>query len=246
MPDHVSIESLYQTDSLREKETIEQIEVGNNIEGQITGLWYCNQTFFLHHLKYEKYDDLKLDAYRCARLDEFLVTHFDSRILDYGINHITYALLSDDKELIKRYANLGHKVYMWMVERGHSTPMYCIQQIMKSDWEQVKWSLEIMKTKNVKMAKAIQPDLRFFEGILEKDENKMRDAVIQLLKNHKKRNGQMGIAQDYISVPALTYAKLAWLQGIEIEIDHPLVPKELLPIRPLDNYDDKYDFLKAN
>jgi len=154
-------------------------------------------------------------------------------------------LLSDNKELIQRYADLGHKVYMWMVEHGHSTLLYCIQQIMKYDWERVKWSIEIMKTKNLKMAKGIQSDLSFFEGILEKDENKMREAIMQLLKDHKKRNKHMGIAQDYISVPALTYTKLAWLQGIEIEINHPLVPKELLPIRPLDIYEDKYDFLRT-
>ena len=54
----------------------------------------------------------------------------------------------------------------------------------------------------------------------------------------------MGIAQEYISIPALGYAKLAWLKGMEIEIDHPLIPKELLPYRPLENYVDSYGFLK--
>lgn len=54
----------------------------------------------------------------------------------------------------------------------------------------------------------------------------------------------MGIAAEYISTPALGYTKLAWLKGMEIEIDHPLIPKELLPCRPLEKYEDTYDFLK--
>lgn len=69
-------------------------------------------------------------------------------------------------------------------------------------------------------------------------------ALNQLLKDHKKRNKYMGISQQFISIPALGYAKLAWLKGIEVEIDHPLIPKELLPYKPLEHYDDKYDFLR--
>jgi immunity protein 49 of polymorphic toxin system len=130
------------------------------------------------------------------------------------------------------------------VEHGHSTLLYCMQQIMKGDWEKVCWSLKIMKTKNVKLRKVIQPDLHVFEGLLEKDINKMTEAIKQLIKDHKKRNKHMGIAKEYILIPALTYTKFAWIEGFEIQIDHPFIPKEFLPYRPLKNYEDKYDFLK--
>ena len=47
-------------------------------------------------------------------------------------------------------------------------------------------------------------------------------------------------------MPALGYAKLAWLSGIEVDIDSPLVPKELLPLQSNEKYDDSYDFLKSD
>jgi Immunity protein 49 len=207
-------------------------------------LWYYNENMALGEFFINSNIILcKQHFYRCACIDEYLINNYDSRLLDSGINHITYAILSDNKGLIARYAELGHSVYRWMVEHGHSTLLYCIQQIMKEDWEGVKWSIEIMKTKNAKLRKGILSDISFFEALVERDESKMLAAIKQLLKDHKKRNKHMGISQEYISIPALTYAKLAWLRGFKIQIEHPLVPKELLPYQPLDEYDNKYDFL---
>lgn len=244
MSGYISIETLYETDAVREKETIKEIDLKNNLEGQINGLWYYNQTFFLYHLKNRDFHSAKLNAYLCGCIDEYSITHYDSRILDSGVRNLTYVLLSDNNQLITRFADLEHSSYTWMVAHGHSTLLYCIQQIIKGDWERVKWSIEIMKTKNVKLKKAILPDILFFEGLVEKDESKICGAIAQLLKDHKKRNKHMGITEEYISIPALTYTKLAWLKGFEIQIDHPLIPKEFLPYRPLEYYDDKYSFLK--
>ncbi|MFC4263902.1 Imm49 family immunity protein [Ferruginibacter yonginensis] len=54
------------------------------------------------------------------------------------------------------------------------------------------------------------------------------------------------IHAQYVSFPALGYAKLAWLKGIEVEVKSHLVPKELLPIQPLEKYEIPYDFLKES
>ena len=182
--------------------------------------------------------------YNCGRIDEYFIKKYDDRTLDSGVSHLLYAVLSDDKSLMTRYAELGHSKYQWMAEHGHSTLLYAMQQVIKEDWERLKWSLNIMATKDQKLNAVLLPDRFFFEGLLNKDEGKVNDALKRLLKDHKKRNKYMGIAQDYISIPALGYAKLAWLKEMEIEIDHPLIPKELLPYRPLENYVDSYSFLK--
>ena len=109
MSNFISINALYETDSLREGETLEQIKLENNIEGQINGLWYYNQTFFLYHLQNGDYHLAKLYAYLCGRIDEHLIIHYDSRILDSGVKNLTYVLLSDNNALINRFADLGHK-----------------------------------------------------------------------------------------------------------------------------------------
>ena len=51
---------------------------------------------------------------------------------------------------------------------------------------------------------------------------------------------------DIWSHHPVMFTKLAWMNGLEIEIDNPLVPMELMPVKPLDQYDYHYDFLDPN
>lgn len=60
---------------------------------------------------------------------------------------------------------------------------------------------------------------------------------------HKLRNKHNLLLNEFISHPALGYAKLAWLKGIEVEVESSLVPKELLPVQPLGRYINEYAFL---
>ncbi|MFC1225348.1 Imm49 family immunity protein [Pedobacter sp. BG31] len=242
------LSEIYRNSIADEKVALDRINFPGTPEIQVKSdegmLWYYNENMALGEFFINgNVISCKQHFYRCARIDEYLINNYDSRILDSGINHITYALLSDNTELIARYADLSHSVYKWMVEHGYSTLLYCIQQIMKDNWEGVKRSIEIMNTKNAKLRKGILSDISFFEALLEKNESKMFECINQLLKDHKKRNKYLGISEQYISIPALTYTKLAWLKGFELQIDHPLIPKELLPYCPLEKYDDKYDFL---
>ncbi|NCI45015.1 Imm49 family immunity protein, partial [Sediminibacterium soli] len=214
-------------------------------KSEIGWLWYYNEKQALGNLFLNKnIRECKQCFYRCGRIDEYEIKKNDARILDSGVSHLLYSVLSDNIPLMQRYANLGHTHYAWMVERGHSTLLYAIQQVIKEDWERLRWSLGIMSTKKQTVNKGLLPDRKFFEGMIAKDRTMIMEAIHELLKTHKKRNKYLGIAQDYISMPALGYTKLAWLKGIEIEIDHPLIPKELLPYNPLEKYEDKYAFLK--
>ncbi|NCI48220.1 Imm49 family immunity protein, partial [Sediminibacterium soli] len=216
-------------------------------KSEIGWLWYYNEKQALGNLFLNKnIRECKQCFYRCGRIDEYEIKKYDASILDWGTNHLLHATLSDNIPLMHRYAGLSHTHYAWMVERGHSTLTYAIQQVIKEDWEQLRWSLTIMSTKKQAFNKGLLPDRKFFEGMIARDRVMITEAILELLeaKTHKRRNKNAGIAQEYISTPALGYTKLAWLKGIEIEIDHPLIPKELLPYEPLDQYEDKYAFLK--
>jgi hypothetical protein len=237
--------------SIRAKEEREALEfyISNlneeNRERISSGFWYSNEIWLLDELfNNNNIHKAKQHCYVCGLLDEYAIKKFDSRILDYGIDHISYALLSDNLDLIQRYANLSHSCYMELVESGHSTPMYAIQCIIKEDWQQLKWALEIMDKKTLVRKKTLLPDREFYEGMMNKDISKIEIALAQLIKDHKKRNKYKELINEFISHPALGYAKLAWLKGIEVEVNSPLVPKELLPFKPLDNYEIPYDFLK--
>jgi hypothetical protein len=83
----------------------------------------------------------------------------------------------------------------------------------------------------------------FFEAFLEKNKEKMEEAILLMVKKYHKRRYDMPLLSKIISIPALTYAKLAYIKGYELDIDHPLIPKELLAINPNSEYWE-YDFMK--
>ncbi|RXK86060.1 immunity 49 family protein [Filimonas effusa] len=199
--------------------------------------WGIFQTFALKSFFLDRNLCLtKLCFYKCGLLDELLTNKYDEKILDYGIVHITFALLSDNNDLINRYARLKHSIFDETIKLGSSTPMYILQCIIKEDWIEFERAMQIMKNKTVPKLK-MDLDAAYFEAFAEKDKNKMEQILSELLspKMHKKRNSQQ-VYGDFISQPALGYAKLAWLKGIEVEVNSPYVPKELLPVKPLESY----------
>lgn len=224
---------------------LEQINKDNTISWGVNGLWYIQEISLISQFFIKNnINKTKLHCYICGLLDEYAINKFDSRILDYGIDHISYALLSDNKELIQRYADLSHTHYMELVKNGQSTPMYAIQCIIKEDWKQLKWALEILDKKRLAKNKTLMPDREFYEGMMNNDKQQIEKSLTQLIKDHKKRNKNKELINEFISHPALGYAKLAWLKGIEVEVNSPLVPKELLIVKSLDNYEIPYSFLK--
>ena len=52
------------------------------------------------------------------------------------------------------------------------------------------------------------------------------------------------ITGDFFTYLATFKTKLCWYRGIEVQIDSPRVPMDLMPVRPLAHYDDLYDFLQ--
>ncbi|MEL6537488.1 MAG: Imm49 family immunity protein [Bacteroidota bacterium] len=90
-------------------------------------------------------------------------------------------------------------------------------------------------------------DFKFFQALSNRSKNDCEAILEELtsIKIHKTRNDN-GVISQYVSQPALGYAKLAWRHGLEVETNSPLIPKELLPIQPLEEYPIPYDFLKEH
>jgi len=88
-------------------------------------------------------------------------------------------------------------------------------------------------------------EIPFFEGILKNDKDKIHNTICNLssLKKHKLTNSHNGFYEELISFPAIGYAKIAWLNNIEIEFENPLLINELLPINPISDYKDKIKLL---
>ncbi|NCU05620.1 MAG: immunity 49 family protein [Chitinophagaceae bacterium] len=213
---------------------------GRTSEAYITpAMWYDHEMFALNSCFLDKeINTAKFHFNRCGLLDEFNIKKYDDRCLDYGINHISYALLSDNFKLINRYANLKHSKHEEMLQNGMAAPVYAIQCLLTEDWNEFDRAMEIVKTKTVKKYK-LMPDDQFYEAVATKNKQKCEEILAELLttKMHKKRNKHNGLTGEFTSHPAIGYAKLAWIKGIEAEVNSPFIPKELLPVNPLESYE---------
>lgn len=209
-------------------------------------VWYYHERKALISIFWEtNISSAKQDFYTCGMLDEFQMVRYNSPILDYGLNHLSYALLSDNMDLIDRYANLTYNNYAKTIANGAATPSYVIQCLIKEDWNEFDRAIGIMKVKTLKKYPAFSLDLKLFEGIAQRNLAKVEEVLTLFVtpKIHMRRNKLHILLNEFISHPALGYAKLAWLKGLEVNIDSPLIPRELLPIKPLENYVNDYKFL---
>lgn len=156
----------------------------------------------------------------------------------------TFLLLSDNEKLINNFSKLRHSEYNEDVKQYiNFTP--CIQAVLREDWKHLE-ELNSYTRINIDKKrgwKKYQPDLMFFKSFLEKDSKKMKEAILLLVTKWHKRRYDMPLFNELISLPALTYAKLAYIKGYELDIDNPLIPKELLAVKPNNKYWD-YDFMK--
>jgi hypothetical protein len=194
--------------------------------------------------------------YLCGRLNEIQIKIYNARLFDYAIPNLCYAIMSDNQDLLQRLGRLRYKGdgvnypdMDKMVEQGESA-IYCnsIQMILLEDWTGLARNLEIMEkvTLPKEKHKVMRLDFEFYKAILERNKTKIEAVLKELTtpRNHTLRNDEPIFGQ-YLSMPALGYAKLAWQKGIEVEVSSPLVPKELLPVRPLEKYEDIYGFIKG-
>jgi len=189
-------------------------------------------------------------------LDKMRVEKFNDSLFDFGIGNTLFPVISDNNALIKSYSKLRYNSWGRMpsmdenVLKGKNA-IWCntIQFFMANDVQGIERNLNIIETKTLpklpKNQQELKIDYAFYKALLSKDKAKCEELLEQLVspKVHKKRNDN-AVLSKYVSQPALGYAKLAWRQGLEVEVNSPLIPKEILPIEPLDNYEIPYDFLK--
>ena len=232
------------------------IDNPNELKNTGLGFRFLEIDYAIKAIKDHKFLRAKQHFFNASLLDEIAVSKFNNNQFSYGLALTAYPLLSDNNELIKRYAKLRYQPWGKMkgmeenIKLGKSD-IWCntVQLFMDNDFSGVKENLDIIEALTIpklpKNQQELKIDYEFYKALLTKNKTKCEEVLEKLVspKIHKKRNINEIHAQ-YISLPALGYAKLAWRKGIEVDVNSPLVPKDLLPIQPLDYYEIPYDFLK--
>jgi hypothetical protein len=156
------------------------------------------------------------------------------------LNMFSFPILSDSHELIERYLGYSRAGYYGAFGTHFSKGL---QAILKEDIPALEKHIDGLKRKSKKgPTKQYTGLITSFEGFYNNDQEQIIKGIYEVLKTHTKQH-QMPIDKEYINYEATTIAKLAWRKGMEIEIDNPLVPQALLPIKELEHYEG-YDFFK--
>lgn len=245
---------------------LEQMLLNLLIDSQRCGrLKTCNKVFALYSFFEEKsLQKAKQHFYNCALLDSFRIRTYNDRMFDYDLHSIGYAMLSDNIDFIKTvFAKLTYqstylediteKVIPITMEENvlageGAIFAHTVQQFLLGNNSLIERNLEIMEKvwfNKPNENSTLQYDVNFLKNLYLKDFSKCEEVLKEMLspKIHKKRNDD-ALLNKYISMPALGYVKLAWILGYELEIKNKLIPKELLPVQPLEKYVIPYDFLK--
>jgi Immunity protein 49 len=207
----------------------------------------------------------KQHFYICGLLDAFRIKQFNSGHFTYDLHSIGYAMLSDNLPFVKNdYAHLSFTDFYLedVTEKRIDRTMedhvlsgddgcifvHTIQQFLLGNTALIERNLAIME--KVWFSKpnensTMQYDVNFFKALCLKDVSKSEALLKEMVspKIHQKRNDD-ALLKKYISMPALGYAKLAWILGIEVDVKSKLIPKELLPIQPNNTYEIPYEFLR--
>jgi hypothetical protein len=175
---------------------------------------------------------------------------------------LLYPLISDNEPLIRWYAhndrafsgpaNFNSVVDPKMANNPKRVQYHWLSTMLaaRGDWRAVEErSLRFLKSKPGRVECTIH-DHEFLLALSRGDKTGMTTALANMLKPEiYKRYDELGVAAPYayglIDTYGVIFTKIAWRNGHEIEIDHPYIPMEWMPIRPLDVYEDPYDFMKG-
>lgn len=190
---------------------------------------------------YENADLLRQNFYTATLL--LKESHIKGFNKDHGgaINNIypfVFALLSDNSDCIKWIAS--EKIMLSDDPRSFNFQLHMIQLLLSNNFELLAEKISIF-AKNASK----KNDVNYIEGfdffsLLIKRE---KEALEKFIYTEARRKIDSVLLRRFISPFATVLVKLCWMNGVEVNLNHSLIPMELMPVTPLRKYEIDYDFL---
>lgn len=165
-----------------------------------------------------------------------------------------YALLSDNEEIISWYSQHRVSYDRQGSIKDRDNPRkpdfhgYQLILALNHEWELLRERCELILSTELKKDRKYLIDHRFYLALANGDKTEMENVLTELTspKISKIRNHEFAFTftEHFISTFTVIYTKLAWRNGYQLDIDTPWIPKEWLPIQPLDAYLEPWDFMK--
>ena len=196
---------------------------------------------------YDYFIDGKLDSFKqhlhvACKLELSAIALDSYQRFSTG-SEIFYALFTDNAELIDTMARLEPKYFM----SARDNPLYpqftvhMWQLVILGDHEVLQAKVEKLAKNGRKADRKLTAEGKDFFSLLMRGE---KQGLEDLIYQHALIKSADPLTEDFMSFLGCLEAKLCWLKGIPVQIDSPLVPMELMPVKPLEHYDDVYDFLQ--
>lgn len=200
-------------------------------------------------------NDFKRNCYIAGKLNILRKSRKDWGYAGYNVSNFFKILMSDNKNLIDfLIKNIDIICYEPKLDyhKGMYSNLFLNKTTLlalKGDWENLKKRSNIFLNDIPKDMKKRILDFEFFQGLAEKNIEKMKEALNKLLipKIAKIAAYDTEAYFDfYLQLQVLMYGKIASIHGYDLEIDHELAPKELIKYDPLpdEEYEDPYEFMK--
>ncbi|WP_429945933.1 Imm49 family immunity protein [Bibersteinia trehalosi] len=171
-----------------------------------------------------------------------------------NVNHFFSMIMSDSPDLINYL--ITHRAEICAIDKPYNRkdPRFFFNAntllALSGDWDKLKpRALEFLDDpkKEKYSAKRYLYDQEFYVALCEKDTIGMETALKKLLepKQAKRSAYDSNLWFDfYLQPQVLLYGKIAAIHGFDLDIDSPISPKELIEYKPLEKYEDPYDFMK--
>jgi len=204
----------------------------------------CNYIVGIDFFRKRENLKFKQKLYNSALIYEYCFKVYKSNWISFNMKPYSYALLSDNKNLVNRFSNIS----LENLEKDKTAFFsYSIQGLLRNDPEMIYEAIKIidigiLSGKEVSIKKAHKMCI---EGIVNKDEELILKGIDEFeLKKNKKRFIESDICENFISFFPIIYAKIAWMKGMEVNPESKFMPIELLKINPLEEYTIPYWFLR--
>lgn len=218
---------------------LEKIKEASQRQFYLNFLSLNNVTLATSSIYIEKdYEAAKKYFYKAAMCDAYMFIYYD-QLMHASIFSICYAALSDNEKVISLYKNLKNDSVDTKFFGYHFNSSF--QAVISNDLQLLEQQLAHLKKQTLKKTyRSYQGYVFAFKGLLERNKNKVELGLDELIKTHKKREGQE-LIKKFISIDATALAKLAWRIGMEVKVNSSFIPIELLPVEELSRY-ESYDF----
>lgn len=155
------------------------------------------------------------------------------------------AILSDNLELVNAFAKVSAPESTLHRNNPHAieSHIYLIQLALRGEDTNLQKHVHLLRQQSPGKGKDVHDLQEFFLLLAGRD----KDALERLIQEkHARIKSAHPYERDLMSFLGCLETKLCWLRDIPVEINHPLVPMALMPIQPLPNYDDVFDFLRPD